>query len=117
MTTTNPGFYAMLYRWRLKPGREQAFATAWAEVTEALLGEGSLGSRLHHGSDGNWYGYAQWPDADVRATAFAKDLVPGASARMQAAIAETLPAVELTPVADFLRLGALVPKGKASGEP
>lgn len=103
MNAPGQGYYAMLYRWRIKPGREKAFAAAWAGVTERLLDAGSLGSRLHRGNDGCWYGYAQWPSPEVRAAAFAKDLSPAASAAMQAAIAETLPAVELTPVADYLQ--------------
>ncbi len=103
MNAPGPGYYVVLYRWRIKPGHEKAFAAAWAEVTERLLDAGSLGSRLHRGDDGCWYGYAQWPSAEVRAAAFAKNLAPGASAAMQAAIAETLPSVELTPVADYLQ--------------
>ena len=36
-------------------------------MTEALrVTGGSLGSRLHRGSDGIWYGYAQWPSEETR---------------------------------------------------
>ena len=101
----NPGAaqLAVLYHWRLKPGCEDAFVSAWSDVTRELLAAGSLGSRLHRSSDGDWYGYAQWPDAAVRAAAFEKDVAPEASARMRAAIAESLPAVELAPIADYLQ--------------
>jgi len=102
-----PGF-AVLYRWRLVPGREQQFIEAWSRVSEGLLiNRGSLGSRLHRGSDGSWYSYAQWPSAQARESAFA---VPGAdpeaSALMQDAIAETLPEVVLESVSDFMVLPA-----------
>ena len=103
-----PGF-VVLYRWRLHPGSEDAFIQAWSRVTELLLLRGSLGSRLHHGSDGIWYGYAQWPHAEARDEAFAPGSVDeDASTRMQSAIAERLPEILLDPVADFL-----VPPGHA----
>src|SRR5262245_3082183 len=71
MSGRGPGF-VVLYRWRLHPGAEESFAEAWSRVTELLRSErGSLGSRLHRGSDGLWYGYAQWPSAAAREQAFA----------------------------------------------
>jgi hypothetical protein len=97
-----PGF-VVLYRWRLHPGSEDGFVQAWSRTTDLLRARGSLGSRLHRGSDGLWYGYAQWPGAQARAEAFA--LGPAddaASARMREAIAESLPEIVLEPVADFL---------------
>jgi len=92
-----------LYRWRLHAGMEGVFVDAWSEATRALLAQGSLGSRLHRGDDGLWYGYAQWPDAGRRDAAFATLGASPASARMRDCVAETLPPVALTPVADFLR--------------
>jgi hypothetical protein len=92
-----------LYRWRLHAGMEDAFAAAWSDATRALLEHGSLGSRLHRGDDGLWYGYAQWPDAARRESAFASLAWSSASARMRECIAESLTPVVLTPVADFLR--------------
>jgi hypothetical protein len=92
-----------LYRWRLRAGMEDAFADAWSDATRSLLAQGSLGSRLHRGDDGLWYGYAQWPDAARRDAAFAALAGEAAGARMQACIAEALPPVVLTSVADFLR--------------
>jgi heme-degrading monooxygenase HmoA len=96
--------FVVLYRWRLHPGAEAAFVAAWSRVSDLLLRErGSLGSRLHRGADGLWYSYAQWPSAEARASAFAAGPVdPEASARMRAAIAETLPEVVLESVADFI---------------
>jgi heme-degrading monooxygenase HmoA len=101
----NPGF-AVVYRWRLLEGREDAFAAAWSRVSALLLAErGSLGSRLHRGADGIWYSYAQWPSAEARDRAFAAGPVdPEATKQMREAIAETLPEIILEPVADYLVL-------------
>jgi heme-degrading monooxygenase HmoA len=100
---TIPGF-SVLYRWRLKPGSEEAFVRAWSEVTEALLLRGSLGSRLHAGDDGLWYSYAQWPSAQARQAAFeAPPNHQDASKEMRDAILEELPEVVLTSVADYLK--------------
>jgi hypothetical protein len=95
--------FVVLYRWRIKPGTEDRFAAAWAEATQQLLARGSLGSRLHAGNDGCWYGYAQWPDAQARASAFASDTRHDAGMRMRECIVESLPEVVLTPVSDFLQ--------------
>ena len=97
--------HVVLYRWRLHPGLETSFINAWSRVTAALREHcGSLGSRLHRGSDGLWYGYAQWPDAATRQQAFAGAVDSAAHAQMRAAIAEDFPEVVLSPVADFLVL-------------
>jgi len=94
-----------LYRWRLHPGAEASFTEAWSRVTESLRAHaGSLGSRLHRGSDGHWYGYAQWPNEETRQRAFAQSLDPAAGAQMRAAIAESFPELLLEPVSDFLVL-------------
>jgi heme-degrading monooxygenase HmoA len=96
--------FVVLYRWRLRPGSEAAFVAAWSRMSQRLRDErGSLGSRLHRGDDGWWYSYAQWPDAEVRAAAFANGPVEaGASRQMQEAIIDSLPEVILEPCADFL---------------
>ena len=50
-----PGF-AVLYRWRVHQGAEAQFVEAWSLLSELLRSQrGSLGSRLHKGSDGLWY--------------------------------------------------------------
>ena len=102
MSEADASMFVVLYRWRIKPGTEDRFATAWAEATRNLLAGGSLGSRLHAGNDGYWYGYAQWPDAQARASAFASDAQHDAGLRMRECIAESLPEIVLTPVSDFL---------------
>ena len=95
----------VLYRWRLHRELESSFVTAWSRVTQALRRDGgSLGSRLHRGSDGLWYGYAQWPSDEMRQRAFAQAVEPSAGAQMRAAIAESFPEVVLETVADYLVL-------------
>lgn len=102
--SNGPGL-VVLYRWRLKSELEGSFIEAWSRIT-GLLQErgGSYGSRLHRGSDGLWYGYAQWPDGETRQRAFAMALDPAATAQMRAAVEESLPEIVLEPVSDYLVL-------------
>jgi hypothetical protein len=55
--------FNVIYRWKIRPGREEEFQRRWAEVT-MLIREirGGLGSRLHRCTDGSYLGYAEWPD-------------------------------------------------------
>jgi hypothetical protein len=99
---TTPGC-VILYRWKLKPGLEQQFIECWSKATANLLRLGSLGSRLHKGDDDIWYGYAQWPSAQARNTAFANSPDTPVQEGMRAAIAETFPPTFLAPVADYLQ--------------
>jgi quinol monooxygenase YgiN len=95
--------FAVIYRWRLKPGKEQQFVQAWSRMTEAYVRNcGALGSRLHRGPDSVWYAYAQWPDAAARERAFARNEESEARGLMDEAIAEKFPAIVLEPVADYL---------------
>lgn len=114
--TSRPGTAAdcfiVLYRWRLHAGAEDAFVQGWSRITELLRSRGSLGSRLHRGSDGLWYSYAQWPSAQVRADVFALGaLDEAASARMKSAIVESFPEVTLDAKADYLVPMGHVPLG------
>lgn len=98
----SPGF-VVLYRWRLKVGREQDFIDAWSEVTQALLKRGSRGSRLHRGDDGLWYSYAQWPSEEARRKAFEAPYDDvAASVQMKDSVAESFPEVVLGIESDFL---------------
>ena len=55
--------FAVLYRWKLKPGREEDFRGAWAKATTAIRARyGTSGSRLHRADDGTLVAYAVWPD-------------------------------------------------------
>lgn len=96
--------FIVLYRWRLKPGSEDEFVAAWTRVSELLRARGSLGSRLHRGSDGLWYSYAQWPSQEARAAAFAGGPVDAtALAQMRAAVEESFEEVVLEAVSDLLK--------------
>ncbi|MGF6711166.1 heme-degrading monooxygenase HmoA [Luteibacter sp. W1I16] len=97
--------FAVIYRWRLHTGAEEAFISAWHRVSSLLESErGSYGARLHRGDDEIWYSYAQWPNQQARADAFALgDVDPIAQATMKAAILEQLPDILLEPVADLMR--------------
>lgn len=102
LTRRGPGF-VVLYRWKLRPEAEASFVQAWSRISQLLLEQGSLGSRLHRGSDGLWYSYAQWPSAEARSKAFAAGPVDSkASSQMNAAIAEEFPEVVLESHADFI---------------
>lgn len=104
--------FAVIYRWRLRVGTEEAFRSAWETVTRIIRREhGGLGSRLHRADDGTWLAYAQWPDrAAWAAMQSAQDADPVASATMRDCVAERLEPILLEPVADLL-----VPGG-ASGK-
>ncbi|HEY9756740.1 MAG TPA: antibiotic biosynthesis monooxygenase family protein [Oculatellaceae cyanobacterium] len=58
--------FAVIYRFRVRPGYEQKFQESWSERTEEIKATfGGLGSRLHRASDGTWIAYAQWPSRDA----------------------------------------------------
>ena len=96
--------FCVLYRFRVRPGHEQAFREAWAAVTRAIrAGRGGLGSRLHHVEGDLWAAYAQWPDrATWQASVDAGAVAPSASAAMGAALVESLEPLLLTPTDDLL---------------
>ncbi|MBL7670314.1 MAG: antibiotic biosynthesis monooxygenase [Bdellovibrionaceae bacterium] len=93
-----------LYRWRLKPEKEKQFIKAWSYVTEQLREKsGSLGSRLHQGDDGLWYGYAQWPSIEKREDSqLSHAEIVEARRLMSDATLQRLPDIVLQPVSDFL---------------
>lgn len=104
MIRTDIGF-TVIYRWVLRPNLEDQFVDAWSRVTLALRNQrGSLGSRLHRGADGLWYGYAQWPNAEARRSAFSQPVESEALQLMRAAVQESLPEIHLETVSDFLVL-------------
>jgi hypothetical protein len=75
----------------------------WSRLSDLLRSRGSLGSRLHRGSDELWYRYAQWPSAKAREDAFSLGNVDeNASAQMHSAIAEQLREIILDPIADHI---------------
>jgi hypothetical protein len=95
--------FIVLYRWKIKPVREMQFISAWSEITAYYLENlGSLGSRLHRGSDGLFYAYAQWKSAEDRERAFAGAGASDAAVRMTDAVAERFEPVILEKIADYL---------------
>lgn len=96
---------AILYRWRLKPGRETEFRAAWAEGTR-LIHQAckSYGARLHEGEDGLFWSYALWPSEDVRKGCFTDhDWFSQACFKtMQACIDERFDEIRLTLTDDAL---------------
>ena len=97
--------FIVLYRWKLRSGCETDFVAAWSRLSNFLQQKkGSLGSRLHSGSDGLWYSYAQWPSAEVRKQAFAQ--VPFEVETLEflnAAVLEHFTEIILDSRADFLQ--------------
>jgi Antibiotic biosynthesis monooxygenase len=99
--------FIVLYRWRVKPEFETQFVESWSEITDYLREKhDSLGSRLHRGNDGVWYGYAQWKSVEQRERAFASEseVVSEASRKMREAIAESFPEIILDVMSDYLVL-------------
>ncbi len=97
--------FAVIYRWRIKPELEMQFIESWSEITEYLLGNfNALGSRLHRGSDGLWYAYAQWRASEERDLAFQNMPKLPAGKKMKEAIAESFPEIRLETISDFLIL-------------
>lgn len=98
--------FIVLYRWKIKPELEEQFIESWSEVTDYYVKNfDSLGSRLHKGDDGLFYGYAQWKSAEQRENAF--QIIPEMSARekMREAVEKSFPEIKLEIQSDFLKFG------------
>jgi heme-degrading monooxygenase HmoA len=95
---------AILYSWRIKPNKEQQFIESWSQVTEFLRDKrGSLGSRLHRGNNGLFYGYAQWKSDEERQNAFQHSTeISDSIEKMRDSIEESFAEIMLEPIADFL---------------
>ena len=95
--------FVVLYRWRVKPELETQFIETWSGVTDYFVENfDSLGSRLHRGEDGIWYGYAQWKSSEQRENAFFDSTKFSARDKMHEAILESFPEVQLEIFADYL---------------
>ena len=96
--------FAVSYRWKVDPSMEEQFRSAWEELTQEIRESGGgLGSRLHKASDGTWLAYAQWPSKEMwegarTATVRKRDALQ----RLNDAVEERLPPIELQPIADHL---------------
>jgi hypothetical protein len=97
--------FVVLYRWRIRVNLEQQFVENWSARTAYLREKyDSLGSRLHRGSDGIWYSYAQWKSAEQREQAFDAESskVSETSQKMREAIEENFPEIQLEITSDYL---------------
>lgn len=93
--------FAVVYRWRVRPGLEEQFVQGWEQVTRAIRAScGSYGSRLHRCADGSFLGYARWPSAEAR-DACEHDEHEGRRL-MREAVEEDLPEVTAYLVSDLL---------------
>jgi len=97
--------FVVLYRWRVKPNLEQQFVENWSARTAYLQEKyDTLGSRLHRGSDGIYYSYAQWKSVEQRERAFALEAnkISETQERFRQAIEETFPEIQLKIISDYL---------------
>lgn len=95
--------FIVLYRWRVDPQMESKFVEHWDTITRHYIeNHNGLGSRLHRGSDGVFYAYAQWPDAESRELAVLDVGMELARLHMKDAVTEIFPEVHLEMVADRL---------------
>jgi heme-degrading monooxygenase HmoA len=95
--------FVALYRWRIRPGREDDFRDAWRRMTELVRERcKSGGSALFRDGDGTFVAIARWESPDAWRRCFA-DGTPDAAlaARMSNAVLERLPAAELEGLDDL----------------
>lgn len=95
----------IMYKWKLKEGREAIFCEGWREMTESIYKlRGSLGSRLHRSENNTWVAYAQWPDEQTwRAAREAGTANEAAAQKMREGSAELLSEEHLYLVDDLFR--------------
>ncbi|HEY4028528.1 MAG TPA: antibiotic biosynthesis monooxygenase [Candidatus Dormibacteraeota bacterium] len=96
--------FAVIYRWRVRPDREEAFVEGWRRVSGAVRDRfGSYGSRLHRSEDGLFVSYGRWPDREAREPYRQHlDVDPEGFRLMQEAIVEELPEIRLSILGDLL---------------
>ncbi len=96
--------FAVIYRWRLKPGLEHQFIEYWSKATQLIMKErGALGSRLHQAEDGTWISYARWPSKEAWLHHRSLPSIdPEISKLMIEAEEEAFTPILMTPVVDYL---------------
>jgi catechol 2,3-dioxygenase-like lactoylglutathione lyase family enzyme/heme-degrading monooxygenase HmoA len=96
--------FAVIYRWRLEPTLVEDFCHAWQEMTHLIRAyRGGLGSRLHRAADGSYLAYAQWPSRAAWLESGKRgSLNQEVTKRMQAAVIERFPDIELEACLDLL---------------
>ena len=93
--------HAVLYRWKLKSGKDEDFVAAWKRHVEVLSAESDLiGSRLHKADDGTFVAYSYWPSRKAWEKAQAEPPKSAARALMAAAIDARLDDIHLDLIAE-----------------
>jgi len=96
--------HRVLYRWKVKPGHEDAFRDAWATGTLRIRETcKSGGAELFSGPGGLFLSLARWPSEEMRSRCLNESGVadePWAQT-MNDCIAERLPEIPLSPVRDL----------------
>jgi heme-degrading monooxygenase HmoA len=93
--------HAVLYRWKLKSGKDEDFVAAWERHAQVLCTEsGMIGSRLHKADDGTFVAYSYWPSRKAWEKAQVEPPKSAARALMAAAIDERLDDTHLELVAE-----------------
>ena len=97
--------FSVIYRWKLHPGMESDFASAWRAATIAIRDKyNTRGSRLHLADDGTYYAYAVWPSRSAWEEAqWAGAVLKEAADKMRACTLERLETVPLDVVEDMLQ--------------
>ncbi|PSJ22220.1 hypothetical protein CVH10_09120 [Halomonas sp. ND22Bw] len=102
--TEQEAFY-VLYRFKVTPGKEQAFKEGWCRMTEAIREQrGGLGSRLHYSESGWWMAYAKWPSRQAWESSRRLSDSPDSEAAelMAQSIQERLSPIPLAPEIDLI---------------
>jgi heme-degrading monooxygenase HmoA len=96
--------FAVIYQWRIVPGREEQFAAGWLRCSTQIKKRfGSYGSRLHRTDEGLYVSYGRWPSAEAREPYRAQlDFDPESFHMMQGAIATELPEIRMHIIGDLL---------------
>ncbi len=96
---------AIIRRWVLRSGHEDAFRLAWADAARAIHARcGSYGARLHDGPGGEVWAYARWPSDATRDACLSDPFWSNDDSfdRMEACVAERFPEVRLGVTSDLL---------------
>ncbi|MCP4446426.1 MAG: GNAT family N-acetyltransferase [Myxococcales bacterium] len=98
--------HIVMYRWRIKAGREADFEAAWSAGTNQIRGRGaSGGAELFADPEGIFYSLARWPSAASQDEYFAGETSDSESwpGEMEACILERLPEIPLTRMRELLK--------------
>lgn len=96
--------HTVIYRWRLREGRETEFEAAWSEGTRQIRERcGSGGAELYSGPDGVYYSLARWPSPESRDECSTHGSWENETWRdtMRACIDERLPEIPLHKLVDL----------------